>query len=54
MVAIPIQALTVRTKGDLEEQDSKTQASDSTKPLDPAQEKERREEVQGVFVVNGG
>ncbi len=53
VVAIPIQALTVRTKGDLEEQDSKTQTSDSTKPLDPVQEKERREEVQGVFVVNG-
>ena len=51
VVAIPIQALTVRTKGDLEEQDSRTR--DPNKPLDPAEEKARREEVQGVFVVKG-
>jgi HlyD family secretion protein len=53
VVAIPIQALTVRTKGDLEEQDSKTQNTNTTTPLDSVQEKARREEVQGVFVVNG-
>jgi HlyD family secretion protein len=51
VLAIPIQALTVRTKGDLEEQ--KTTATDNGKPLDPAEEKARREEVQGVFVVQG-
>jgi len=50
-LAIPIQALTVRTKGDLEEQ--KKDATDNNKPLDPAEEKARREEVQGVFVVQG-
>lgn len=50
VVAIPIQALTVRTKGDLEEQ--KTDV-DKNKPLDPAEEKARREEVQGVFIVKG-
>jgi HlyD family secretion protein len=49
VVAIPIQALTVRTKGDLEEQAN----ADPNKPLDPAEEKARREEVQGVFVVKG-
>jgi HlyD family secretion protein len=50
VVAIPIQALTVRTKGDLEELKTTT---DSNKPLDPAEEKVRREEVQGVFVTKG-
>jgi HlyD family secretion protein len=47
-VAIPIQALTVRTKGDLE---AANQNADPNKPLDPAEEEARREEVQGVFIV---
>lgn len=50
VVAIPIQALTVRTKGDLEEQPKNV---DGTKALDPVEEKARREEVQGVFVAKG-
>lgn len=50
VVAIPIQALTVRTKGDLEEEDKN---ADPNKPLDPVEEKAKREEVQGVFVVKG-
>ncbi len=50
VIAIPIQALTVRTKGDLEQQDPN---ADPNKPLDPAVEKARREEVQGVFIVKG-
>jgi HlyD family secretion protein len=50
VVAIPIQALTVRTKGDLEEQKKDV---DPNKPLDPAEEKARREDVQGVFIVKG-
>lgn len=49
VTSIPIQALTVRTKGDLEEQTN----IDKNAPLDPVKEKERREEIQGVFVVNG-
>ncbi len=49
VLAIPIQALTVRTKGDLEQQ----QNADPNKPLDPAEEQARREEIQGVFVVQG-
>jgi HlyD family secretion protein len=53
VVAIPIQALTVRTKGDLEPEDKQKEKSDQTAPLDPVAEKERREEVQGVFVVVG-
>ena len=52
VVAIPIQALTVRTKGDLED-DSTTQSTNTSAPLDPVAEKARREEVQGVFVVAG-
>jgi HlyD family secretion protein len=52
-LAIPIQALTVRQKGDLE---PKSTASPSATPvkLDPATEKARKEEVQGVFVVSNG
>ena len=49
VTSIPIQALTVRTTGDLEEQTE----VDKNAPLDPIKEKGRREEVQGVFVVNG-
>jgi HlyD family secretion protein len=53
-LTIPIQALTIRQKGDLEEK-PKTGggALAATKP-DPAAEKARKEEVQGVFVVTGG
>ena len=55
-LTIPIQALTVRQKGDLEPKKPATPGS-GTKPvakLDPAAEKARKEEVQGVFVVAGG
>lgn len=47
VTAIPIQALTSRTKGDL--------IPDKDKPLnpDPATVKANKEEFQGVFVVNG-
>jgi HlyD family secretion protein len=48
-VTIPIQSLTVRTKGDLEKVDKDKPADNG--PLDPVKEKERKEEVQGVFVV---
>jgi HlyD family secretion protein len=57
VLTIPIQALTVRQKGDLESKPavgtSKTGAQAATKP-DPAAEKARKEELQGVFVVSGG
>ncbi len=52
VLTIPIQALTVRQKGDLEPKDDKK----DDKPagtVDPAVEKARKEEVQGVFVVSG-
>jgi HlyD family secretion protein len=48
VTAIPIQALTSRTKGDL--------IADKDKPVnpDPATVKANKEESQGVFVVTGG
>lgn len=54
-LTIPIQALTVRQKGDLEapkpgEKKSNVQAAPK---LDPAAEKAKKEEIQGVFVVSG-
>ncbi|MEJ7608767.1 MAG: efflux RND transporter periplasmic adaptor subunit, partial [Bryobacteraceae bacterium] len=49
VVTIPIQALTVRQKGDLEpKQDEKNPPT-----LTPAAEKARKEEIQGVFVLKG-
>jgi HlyD family secretion protein len=49
-VTVPIQSLTVRTKGDLEASDKNIKKDDNG-PLDPVKEKERKEEVQGVFIV---
>jgi HlyD family secretion protein len=49
-LSIPIQALTVRQKGDLEPQ-KKDGAPAGT--ISPEQEKAQREEIQGVFVVSG-
>lgn len=54
VLTIPIQALTVRQKGDLEPQPKggKKGVQAATKP-DPAAEKAKKEEIQGVFVVKG-
>ena len=54
-LTIPIQALTIRQRGDLEQPKpgSSSSAQAATKP-DPAAEKARKEEIQGVFVVNAG
>jgi len=51
-LTIPLQALTVRQKGDLDPV-TKKGVQAATK-LDPAAEKARKEELQGVFVVAGG
>ncbi len=52
VVTIPIQALTVRQKGDLEDAEAKNKPKDNGQaPLDLATEKERREEVTGLFAV---
>jgi HlyD family secretion protein len=51
-LTIPIQALTVRKRGDLEPVSKKgVQAATKT---DPAAEKAKKEELQGVFVVSSG
>ena len=52
VLTIPIQALTVRQKGDLEVKPQRGAAQAAT--LDPVAEKARKEELQGVFVVNRG
>lgn len=50
-LSIPIQALTIRQRGDLEpRQKTKSGAQAAARP-DPAREKARKQEVQGVFVV---
>jgi HlyD family secretion protein len=51
-LSIPMAALTVRQKGDLEPKKEGNTAS-AAGPVDPVAEKARKEEVQGVFVVNG-
>jgi HlyD family secretion protein len=55
VLAIPIQALTVRQKGDLEDAaaatSKQTQKDNGQAPVDLAAEKHRREEVTGVFVI---
>ncbi|MCX6627941.1 MAG: efflux RND transporter periplasmic adaptor subunit [Candidatus Solibacter sp.] len=55
VLSIPIQALTVRQKGQLEPKpaDGKVVKAAATKP-DPVAEKAKKEELQGVFVVSGG
>jgi len=56
VLAIPIQALTVRQRGDLEPEKpggGKVVQANSSTP-DPAKEKAKKEELQGVFVVNKG
>ncbi|MDX1979633.1 MAG: efflux RND transporter periplasmic adaptor subunit [Bryobacteraceae bacterium] len=50
-LSIPIQALTVRQKGDLDPV-TKDQKK-ASQPLDPAAEKARKQELQGVFVLTG-
>jgi len=50
-LAIPIQALTIRQKGQLEQAKAGKQPPPS---MDPAAQKAAKEELQGVFVVNAG
>jgi len=51
VLTIPIQALTIRQKGDLEIKPKKGGDVQAVK-FDPAAEKARKEEVQGVFVIS--
>ncbi|MBV9503857.1 MAG: efflux RND transporter periplasmic adaptor subunit [Acidobacteriia bacterium] len=52
-LTLPIQALTVRQRGDLERKPDKT-AAQAAPRIDPVAEKAKKEELQGVFVVNNG
>jgi HlyD family secretion protein len=54
VLTIPIQALTVRQKGDLEPKSTGTGGAQAATKTDPAAEKAAKEELQGVFVVSGG
>jgi len=54
-LSIPIQALTVRQRGDLEpEKPGTVKASTKAPPTDPETIKRNKEELQGVFVVKDG
>ena len=53
-LTIPIQALTIRQKGDLEVKPKTTGGAMAATKLTPAEEKARKEEIQGVFVITGG
>lgn len=52
VLAIPIQALTVRQRGDLEPKAKKSNVAQAASPT-AATEKAKKEEIQGVFVVAG-
>jgi HlyD family secretion protein len=54
VLTIPIQALTVRQKGQLEPKPANGKAPKPAAKLDPVAEKAKKEELQGVFVVSGG
>jgi HlyD family secretion protein len=53
VLTIPIQALTVRQKGDLEAPPPGGAAVKAAPKSDPAAEKAKKEEIQGVFVISG-
>ena len=54
VLTIPIQALTVRQKGQLEPKPKDGKAPPVAVKLDPVVEKAKKEELQGVFLVTGG
>jgi len=53
-LTIPIQALTIRQKGDLEVKPKTGSGAMVATKLTPAEEKAKKEEIQGVFVIAGG
>jgi HlyD family secretion protein len=53
VLSIPIQALTVRQRGDLESE-SKSGNVQAAGNADPIKQKKMKEELQGVFVVHNG
>jgi len=53
VLTIPIQALTIRQRGDLETKPKGGGGAQAASKPDPAAEKARKEEIQGVFVIAG-
>ena len=53
VLTIPIQALTVRQRGDLEPP-AKNKGVEAAPKIDPVAEKAKKEELQGVFIVRNG
>jgi HlyD family secretion protein len=53
VLTIPIQALTVRQKGDLEPESKDEKSVQAAAKVDPVAEKAKKEELQGVFVISG-
>jgi len=54
VLTIPIQSLTIRQKGELAPKPKDSSGTPAATRPDPAVEKARKEEIQGVFVVSGG
>ncbi len=54
VLTIPIQALTVRRRGDLEPEQKAKKGVQAASIPDPAAEKRAKEEIQGVFVIKDG
>lgn len=54
ILTIPIQALTVRQRGDLEAKPKSVSGAQAASRPDQAAEKLRKEELQGVFVIRNG
>ncbi|HUB34270.1 MAG TPA: efflux RND transporter periplasmic adaptor subunit [Bryobacteraceae bacterium] len=52
-LTVPIQALTVRQRGDLDPPKPASSGAQAAAKPDPAAEKAKKEEIQGVFVING-
>ncbi|MBI1786741.1 MAG: efflux RND transporter periplasmic adaptor subunit [Acidobacteria bacterium] len=53
VLTAPIQALTVRQRGDLEPEKKDSGGAQAAAKPNPAAEKARKEEIQGVFVIQG-
>jgi HlyD family secretion protein len=53
VLTIPIQALTVRQRGDLEPKKDQKKSVQAAAKVDPVAEKLKKEEIQGVFIVKG-
>jgi HlyD family secretion protein len=54
-VSIPIQALTIRQRGDLEDKKGKDKAAvQAASPANPEEKTKAKEEIQGVFILHNG